>query len=249
MFLSTVLIICIFWTEVNIPWCVCSCCVYFAARKYVHLNLHESKVYTKYSDTAKLLCNYLCVFFVTGVWRHVSAVAYHSQQCSGDICDDCKWTVQWRYKVGPRCCTVCLLRSTRRAVCSERNAAAGRSSCRLDCSLYRWASYVVDCTEWRLGEFMFRIFVTDGFSSQFYWRCRFEQIIAKYPWTKCPGCANQFAECSTHTAAFKAGEMYFNPWLQIDGHSHGLPSDRGGLHPPIWFSPDSARSAPDQCQS
>ena len=37
--------------------------------------------------------------------------------------------------------------------------------------------------------------------------------------------------------------------LQIDGHSHGLPSDRGGLHPPIWFSPDSARSTPDQCQS
>jgi len=35
---------------------------------------------------------------------------------------------------------------------------------------------------------------------------------------------------------------------QIDGHSHGLPSDRGGLHPPIWFSPDSPRSAPDQCQ-
>ena len=32
-------------------------------------------------------------------------------------------------------------------------------------------------------------------------------------------------------------------------HSHGLPSDRDGLHPPIWFSPDSARSAPDQCQS
>jgi len=37
---------------------------------------------------------------------------------------------------------------------------------------------------------------------------------------------------------------------QIDGHSHGLrPSDQGGLHPPIWFSPDSARSAPNQCQS
>jgi len=36
---------------------------------------------------------------------------------------------------------------------------------------------------------------------------------------------------------------------QIDGHSHGLPSDRCGLHPPIWFSPDLARSAPDQCQN
>jgi len=33
---------------------------------------------------------------------------------------------------------------------------------------------------------------------------------------------------------------------QIDAIHMGY---RGGLHPPIWFSPDSARSAPDQCQS
>jgi len=36
---------------------------------------------------------------------------------------------------------------------------------------------------------------------------------------------------------------------QIDAIHMGYRQTEGGLHPPIWFSPDSARSAPDQCHS
>jgi len=42
--------------------------------------------------------------------------------------------------------------------------------------------------------------------------------------------------------------LHINNGQQIDSHSHGLPSDRGGLHPPVRSTGRSSRPDADQIQ-